>query len=119
MLFSGLSGSGSSIVRVEYRQSTGTGQIRAVVSRRAGTSTTGWLAIAAGGHVIELAWVSATSGSTDLWLDGLRTSVTGVDTSVYRLETVRLGPSAGLATGMTGTVSVDRFVSSLGSAIGP
>jgi hypothetical protein len=38
-------------------------------------------------------------------------TLTGLDTAVYTLDEVRLGPSAGLATGMAGVMGFDRFTS--------
>jgi hypothetical protein len=106
-------------VWLEYRRTTtGSGQVRAVAARRGGNAATGWATLGAGSHVVELAWISATSGSLQLWLDGARSAVTGVDTSAGRVETARLGVSSGLTSSMTGSLSLDRFVSTRGSPIG-
>ena len=54
------------------------------------------------------------------WLDGTPIgSLTGLDTRAYKLEAVRLGASAGVASSMTGEIRFDRFVSTNGSTIGP
>jgi hypothetical protein len=75
--------------------------------------------LAAGRHAIEVGWRAATSATVRLWIDGVaRASKTGLDTHRYRLDAVRLGPSAGLTSSMTGKIQFDRFVSSRGSTIG-
>jgi subtilisin family serine protease len=120
-VFSGLDSKNAAIVRLQYRRAAGgVGQIRIGASRAGGTTFTAWTNLAAGQHAIELGWQSGTSTSLRLWIDGVAgPTATSLDTHSYRLETVRLGPSAGLTSSMGGELRFDRFVSSRGSTIGP
>ncbi len=79
-----------------------------------------WVGLADGGHVLEVGWAAATSATVRLWIDGQAgATLAGIDTHASTLETVRLGPSSGLAKTMSGELFFDRFVSSRGSLIGP
>jgi len=78
-----------------------------------------WLAMAAGPHAIEVGWTSAALGAASLSVDGvLRQTLSAIDTSAARAESVRLGAIAGLGAGVSGPFAFDRFVSTRGSTIG-
>ena len=117
-LLAGRDGRGTTVLSLEYRRTASGCWIRAGARRSGGTSFTRWVRIASGAHAIEIGWSAARSSRLRLWIDGLAaTSRGGLDTHAYRIESVRLGPSAGLASGMRGAIRVDRFVSSRGSRI--
>jgi hypothetical protein len=120
-LLTGLDAKGKAILRLQYRKAaTGQPQIQLGASRASGTTWTGWTSLSDGRHAIELGWSSAASAEIRLWIDGgAGPSASGLDTRAYRLDTVTLGPSAGLSKSMTGELFFDRFVSTRGSAIGP
>jgi len=109
------------IFRVQYRRTSGgLYQIRGAVLRSGGTTYTGWYTITNAAHAIEIVWQSASTASFGLYIDGsLKQTLSGLNTNAYRLDSVRLGPSAGLASGMSGTEYYDAFVSSRNSYIGP
>jgi hypothetical protein len=120
-IFAGRNASGASIFRVQYRRTTaGAFQIRAGVLRSGGTSWTNWSSVTNAAHTVEIGWQSATSAAFALFLDGVvRGTLTGLNTSAYTLDSVRLGPSAGLGASMAGVEYYDTFVSTRGGAIGP
>jgi hypothetical protein len=122
-IFNGLNAGNSTIFQVQYRRSTNTGyQVRLVVNRAGGgggTSTTSWYAINNNAwNAIEIAWQSAASASASLYTGGaLRQTLTGMDTSAYTLDAVRLGPQGTLPN--SGTVYFDSFISTPNLYIGP
>jgi hypothetical protein len=119
-VLTGRSSGGSTLFRVQYRLSSGgQPQVRTGVARSGGTTYTSWFTIANASHSIEIGWQAATSAKFTFAIDGATVqTLTGLATSADRLETVRLGPSGGLASGMTGTLYFDGFVSTRTSPIG-
>jgi subtilase family protein len=120
-VFTGLDSTSKAILRLQYRKSaSGQGQLRLGALRAGGTTWTAWTNLSTGRRVIEVGWTSGASTTLRLWIDGaVGSTATGLDTRSYRLETMRLGPSAGLSSSMSGQLHFDRFVSSRGSTIGP
>lgn len=114
-IVSGLNASGTSVLRVEYRRLNtggGTYQVRLAVNRAGGTSTSAWVTISNLPHLIELRWASGASATASLTIDGATPiALSGLDTSANRIETVRLGPSAGLNNQALGTMYFDAFTS--------
>jgi hypothetical protein len=76
-------------------------------------------------HVIEIEWqaasaASANDGKFTFWVDGtLVSSITGLDNDLRKLDTIRLGSSAGIDTGTRGVYYLDAFDSRHFSYIGP
>ena len=103
-----------------HRLATGAGQVRTVMSRSGTTPVTGpWVNLTAGSHTLRVDWTSgpatgASAGSLALLVDGARQASTG-NTSTLRVDTVRLGVTAGVTqtatSSMKGTAYVDSFVS--------
>jgi serine protease AprX len=120
-ILAGLNGRGDSILALEYRRDAGAAaQLRVGALRGRGMTWSAWTTLADGRHMLELAWLAASNGSVGLAIDGQASVGTGaIDTRGTALETVRLGPSAGLAKSMAGELQFDRFVSTRGSVIGP
>ena len=122
-IFSGLDAANNSIFQVQYRRSSSTGyQVRLVVTRAGGTTATNWYAITNGAwNAIEISWASGGSTSALLYTGGtLRQTLTGLNTSAYILDTVRLGPQGTLPNNATTyTVYFDNFVSTRNTLIGP
>ena len=119
-ILTGRSSGSSNLFRVQYRRSSGgQPQIRAGVATSGGTTWTSWFTIADATNSIEIGWQAASNATFTLAIDGAtRQTLTGLATSANRLETVRLGPTGGLASGMTGTLFFDGFVSTRTSQIG-
>ena len=120
-IFVGRNTVGTTIFRIEYRRTNaGVLQIRARVQRSGGQSSTGWYTITNAAHAIEIDWQSAASASFRLYIDGvLKQTLSGLNTSAYLLDSVRLGPSGGLGGGSSGTEYFDSFVSNRNAYIGP
>ncbi len=119
-VFVGRNAAGTTVFRLQYRRtSANVPQVRASVARRGGTSTTAWIPVSDGPTTVELAWASGTKATLSLLVAGaLAASLTSLDTSSYRVDEVRLGPSGGLAAKMSGTMSFDRFVSDRTTPLG-
>jgi len=94
--------------------------VRAVVARAGGNTNTAWYTVTDAAHAIEIEWASGTAAAFRLYIDGtLRKTLGNLNTSAYVLESVRLGPSAGLTAAMSGTLYFDAFVSRRATYIGP
>jgi outer membrane biosynthesis protein TonB len=118
--------SGTTVMRLQLRRSGGTYQVRGLIRTGSGTEqTTSWYPISNAAHAIEVAWQasstsSASDGSLSLWIDGaLKQTRSGVATGTGRIDEVRLGPSAGIASGSSGALLFDAFASSRTALIGP
>ena len=120
-IFTGLDARSTTVLHLQYRRaSTGPGQVRLGADRVGGTTYGSWVTLPDGRHALELGWQSASAAIVRLWIDGSQASATGaLDTHGIVIETVRLGPSAGVTSTMAGELRFDRFVSSRGSTIGP
>ncbi len=122
-IFSGHDTAGTAIFQVQFRRQNGGGgtyQVRLSVLRAGGTTNTNWFNISNAAHSIEIAWQSAGSASASLYTDGvLRQTLNNLNTSANLLDSVRLGPSAGLVNGASGTLYFDAFVSTRRTVIGP
>jgi hypothetical protein len=119
-IFAGFDAAGTSIFNVQYRRLGATYQVRGNVLRAGGTSTTNWFNISGSNFTaIEIAWQSGTAASFSIYTGGaLRQTLTNLNTSAYLLDYVRLGPSAGLTGGSSGTMYFDAFVSTRRTVIG-
>jgi hypothetical protein len=118
-IFVGVNASSQVAFRVQLRRSSGNYQISATVTRSGGSTSTSWYTISNAYHAIEISWQAATSASFSLYVDGtLKTTLTKLNTSNYKVESVYLGPSAGLS-GVQGTEYFDSFVARRSAYIGP
>ena len=121
-IFMGLNAANQTAFQVQLRRTstTGTFQVRAVVSRAGGTTTTNWYNITNNAwNAIEVDWTSAASASFRFYTAGvLRQTLNGLNTSAYLLDTVRLGPQ-GTLNGINGTLYLDSFASTRRTLIGP
>lgn len=119
VIFNGLNAAGTSIFQVQYRTSGGTPQVRFGVRSGNNLTFTGWNPILnAGWNRVEIAWRSGTGVTASLYLNGTQYNLTGLNTNSFRLDSVRLGPSANLGT-LNGTLFFDDFVSTRTTVIGP
>jgi hypothetical protein len=123
IIFNGLNASNTSIFQIQYRGSNSVRQVRLVVTRAGGTSTTAWINILNNQfNRIEMEWSSGSSTTARLWVGSAAqgspsATLTGLNTSAYTLESVRLGPQGTLPN--SGTVYFDSFVSTRNTYIGP
>lgn len=124
-LFYGYSGTSTVVVRVEFRRSSSTYQLRAsLVDDSTTWAYTNWFTISDAPHFVELDWrassaVGANNGSLTFWIDGTqRSNLTGIDNDTRRLDRSRLGAVAGIDTGTRGSEYLDAFESRRISYIG-
>jgi hypothetical protein len=120
-LLAGLNARSGSVLGLEYRRDAGgSAQLRVGALRGNSMAWSAWTAVADGRHSLEIAWLAAATGSVGLTIDGQASvGLSAIDTRAGILETIRLGPSAGLVKTMSGELQFDRFVSTRGSSIGP
>jgi uncharacterized protein YjiK len=125
-IFRGYSGTSTAVLRVQFRFSSGTYQLRAGLVGDGSTWTnSSWLTISDAPHAIELDWraatgVGANNGSLTLWIDGTQQALlTGVDNDTRRIDRARLGAVSGIDTGTHGTYYFDSFESHRQTFIGP
>jgi hypothetical protein len=126
LIFRGILGSTTSVVRVENRFASGNYQIRAALTNDAASWTnTSWFTISDAPHFIELDWQAATAagannGGLTLWIDGVQqATLTAIDNDTQRIDRVRLGAVTGLDVNMSGTYFFDAFESRRQTYIGP
>jgi len=120
-IFSGLNAAGTLMFQVQYRGTAAASSVRFVVTRGGGSTATAWYAVSQTAFTaIEISWARGAAASASLYTGGiLRQTLTGLNTNAYQLDQVRLGPSAGLQAGWTGTLYFDDFVSTRTTVIGP
>lgn len=120
-VLAGVNGHNKTVFRLQYRRtSAGAPQVRALARRAGGESATAWTSMTAGPHAVEIGWTARRHGRVELLVDGaVRGTVTGLSNATLRLQQVRLGPSAGLAAGTSGTEIYDAFASSRSTMLRP
>jgi hypothetical protein len=99
------------VFAVQLRRVSGVNQIGTVMAGSSAPQT--WVNLPSGAHTIRVDWAAATDGSLQLQLDGDAAptlTLTG-DTSALRVETARLGLTAGVNAATSGTANLDSFVS--------
>ncbi len=113
-LFVGKNASNGNVFMVQMRRTSQTGdfQVRALVWQSTGFKATAWTTIARNQFTqIGIEWTSAKKAAFKFYINGaLKQSLTGLNTSSKRLETVFLGPQGAL-TGATGVVFFDSYES--------
>jgi hypothetical protein len=124
-LFYGYSGTSTAVVRVEFRRSSNTYQVRiSLVNDGTTWTNTSWFTITDAQHFVELDWrsssaVGANNGGVTFWIDGTqRANLTGIDNDTRRIDRSRLGAVAGIDTATRGTEYFDAFESRRASYIG-
>lgn len=125
-IFIGYQGASTAVLRVDFRKSSSSYQLRAGLADNASTwQNTGWDNITNAAHYIELDWIAAAAsgtanGSLTFWIDGVQqASLTGVANDTRRVDMVRLGSVTGIDSGTRGTYYLDSFVSRRLTYIGP
>ena len=114
------------MLRLEFKYSNGTYQMRLKVLDNSGTwLNTAYVTIGDTPHVLEFDWLAASApgannGQAVFWVDGVQQgSLAGVANDSYRLESIRFGvPYLSSAT-MSGTIYFDAFESRRQNYIGP
>ena len=105
------------VYRIEMRRQTnGTYQVRAVVTRQGGTTATTAVSIS-GATRIEAAWQSGAATTFTLKAGATTVTLSNLNTSLRAgVRSVRMGPQGSL-TGLAGTMAFDEFVATSGAAI--
>jgi len=125
-IFRGFAGTSTNVLRLDFRNSLGSYQLRmSLLNDASAWIYTGWITISDSPHSIEFDWrasaaVGANNGGLTLWLDGVQQAdLTGIDNDTRHIDRVRLGPLSGIDTGTSGTYYFDTFESRRQSYIGP
>jgi putative hemolysin len=127
VIFKGIKGTSTDVIRIEFRKSKGSYQIRAGLRTDSGTwKSSSWQTITDTSHYIEFSWQAATASNTSngrlgLWIDeGRKADLTNIDNDTLRVDEIRFGPSEGIDPGTRGKYFLDDFISrSDNQAIGP
>ncbi|HET9907728.1 MAG TPA: hypothetical protein VFQ23_13835 [Anaerolineales bacterium] len=124
-IFRGIMGTSTEVMRVEFRFSNGSYQLRAAAATDSSDRlNSNWFTITDSTHFIELDWRAASSGSASnggltFWLDGTQQAdLVGIDNDTLRIDRARLGAVAGIDSGTRGTYYFDAFESRRQSYIG-
>ena len=125
-IFKGFVGTSTEVFKIEFRQSTGTYQIRASIADDGSNFIhSGFFTISDIPHIIEIDWRAATAlgannGGLTLWIDGVQQAdLTGIDNDTRRVDRARLGVLSGVDNGTRGTYYFDAFESRRQNYIGP
>ena len=125
-IFRGYSGTSTIVLRVQFRFSNNTYQLRSgLVGDGSTWANSSWLTISDASHAIEMDWRASTgaganNGSLTMWIDGVQqANLTGVDNDTRRIDRARLGAVSGVDTGTSGTYYFDAFESRRQTYIGP
>jgi Flp pilus assembly pilin Flp len=125
-IFVGYTGAATEVLRVEFRRSANSYQLRAALRNDgSGWTNSSWFTISDDAHLIEVDWRAssgpgANSGGLTFWIDEVeRADLTGIDNDTRRIELVRLGAVSGVDSGTRGTYYFDAFESRTDSYIGP
>lgn len=125
-IFNAFEGTSTAVMRVDFRRSAGTYQIRArVLDDASNWIDTAWFTISDSSHFIEVDWQAATAagannGSLTLWIDGAQqANLSGVNNDTWRIDRARLGAVSGIDSGTRGTYYFDAFEARRQSYIGP
>ena len=125
-IFRAFTGTSTVVLRMEFRNSSGTYQLRAgLVNDSSAWLNTAWFNISDASHFTELDWQAATAVGTNngrltFWVDDTqRAELNGIDNDTARIDRVRLGTLGGIDPGTSGTYYFDDFASRQSTYIGP
>ncbi len=111
-LFVGRSVDGTVLFGIAFERSVDGPEVRAWVRQGGVEASTGWNHVADAPNHLEIVWEAGADATFAFLLDGVEVeTLTGLDTSAYRLEEVWLGPSGNLSAGMSGVEFFDSFQS--------
>jgi hypothetical protein len=116
----GLDAGGQVILAVQFNRSSKSYQLRAQAysSTLADHVNTSYFPITNAVHVIEVDW--GNDGHLTFWIDGVqKANLTGINNSLYSVETLRLGAPTMTITGTSGSFYIDAFESRRQTYIGP
>jgi hypothetical protein len=108
------------ILFIQFNRSSTSYQLRARAydSGLANYVNTPYVNITDAAHVVEVDW--GNDGHLTFWVDGVQqSSLTGINNSIYKMESVRLGAPFMFATLNSGSYYIDEFESRRQTYIGP
>ena len=119
-LFQGLGAGGEIVFSIQFNRSSAAYQLRG----RSHDSVSGvfvntpYFSISNSVHTVEIDW--GNDGHLTFWIDGVQlANLTGVNNSIYKIETIRLGAPTTSVTGTSGSYYIDAFESRRLTYIGP
>lgn len=119
-LFQGLGAGGEIVFSIQFNRSSTDYQLRAR-SHDSGSGVfvnTPYFPISNAVHTVEIDW--GNDGHLTFWIDGVQqANLTGVNNSIYKIETIRLGAPTMSITGTSGSYYIDAFESRRLTYIGP
>ena len=125
-IFKAFMGASTEVIRLEFRQFSGSYQIRYGAFQNDSSWVYGdWYTISDAPHSIELDWRAASApgvgdGYLAMWIDGGGQITQGaVGNSGFRVDSAKLGALTGIDTGTRGTYYFDAFESRRQNYIGP
>lgn len=119
-LFQGLDAAGSIVLSIQFNRSSAGYQVRArsYDSGLAAFVNTPYFTISNAVHTLEVDW--GNDGHLTFCIDGIQqANLTGINNSIYNIETVRLGAPTMSITGTSGSFYIDGFESRRSTYIGP
>ncbi|MFQ5399836.1 MAG: multicopper oxidase domain-containing protein [Anaerolineae bacterium] len=103
---------GTSIFGISYENGPAGPEIQAWARAGGVYTSTMWTHIVDGPQEIQIAWESSDNGYLSLSVDhATQQTLTGLNTTAYRLEEVQLGATGNMTANMTGTLYFDAFMS--------
>jgi tartrate-resistant acid phosphatase type 5 len=126
-IFFGYSSTSTPVLRIEFRLSKGSYQLRTALRNDSNSWTSSsWITISDASHFIEMDWrastaTSANNGSLTFWIDGgnPRANLAGVDNDTRRVDRIQMGAISGIDSGTRGSYAFDAFESHRQTYIGP
>ncbi|HET6595245.1 MAG TPA: hypothetical protein VFG81_06460 [Anaerolineales bacterium] len=121
-IFQGYTGASTAVLRIQFRFSSGSYQLRAALRDNSSSWTnTSWFAINDAPHLIELDWRAAVNnGGLTLWIDEVqKANPSGIDNGARKIDRVQLGAVNAVDSGTRGTYYLDAFESRRQTYIGP
>jgi sugar lactone lactonase YvrE len=119
-VFQGLDAGGNIVLSIQFNRSSTGYQLRARShdSELAVFVNTPYVTISNAVHTVEVDW--GNDGHLTFWIDGgQQANLTGINNSIYKIETIRLGAPNMSLTGTSGSFYIDAFESRRFTYIGP
>jgi hypothetical protein len=112
-LFQGRTGTGASVLTVQYQStSAGVSQLRVGVQTSQGWKYSGWSTIARTAVTVKVDWTAASAGRATLSVEGATVGTATGNTSAYRVESDALGVVATNGSGaVSGSAAIDNYTS--------
>jgi hypothetical protein len=119
-LLQALNAGGTIVLSIQFnRSSTGYQlRVRSYDSGLAAFVNTPYITISNAVHTVEIDW--GNDGHLTFWIDGVQqANLTGINSGIYTIETVRLGAPNMSISGTSGSFYIDAFESRRFTFIGP